>query len=92
MSANKKYNHQMEINDLIDNAIVNAVTRRESVETLSDDEAAKVAGGLTAEATKIAPSIKPEVIIAGFKPIKPICPPLIVGLIALPNEPKIESA
>ncbi len=97
MSANKKYNHQMEINDLIDDAILNAVTRRELVETLSDDEAAKVAGGLTAETTKIAVSIKPEIIIAGFKPIqpikpvKPICPPLIVGLIALPDDGKLTS-
>ncbi|MGF1935083.1 MAG: hypothetical protein RM347_011870 [Nostoc sp. ChiQUE02] len=93
MSANKKYNHQMEINDLIDDAIVNAVTRRELVETLSDEEAARVAGGLTAEATKVPVSIKPE-IIAGFKPIqpiKPICPPLIVGLIALPDDRKLTS-
>ncbi|MBN3909472.1 MAG: hypothetical protein HWQ35_23885 [Nostoc sp. NMS1] len=94
MSENKKYNHQMEINDLIDDAIVNAITRRELVETLSDDEAAGVTGGLTAETTKVALSIKPDVIIAGFKPIqpiKPICPPLIVGLIALPNDAKLTS-
>jgi hypothetical protein len=41
MSENKKCDRQMEINDLIDDAIVNAVTRREFVETLSDDEVAK---------------------------------------------------
>jgi hypothetical protein len=95
MSENKKSNHQMEINDLIDDAITNAVTRRELVETLSDEESAGVAGGLTAETTKVARIIKPDIIIAGFKPIQPIepiCPPFIVGLIALPDESKIELA
>jgi hypothetical protein len=77
MEDNKKSNHQMEINDLIDLAITHAVIRRGLVEeegclALSDEEAAKVAGGVTISKT-------PKVIVAGFKPIRP---PLIVGLIA----------
>ncbi|RUT10015.1 hypothetical protein DSM106972_005100 [Dulcicalothrix desertica PCC 7102] len=50
MEENKKFNHQMEINDLIDDAITNAITRRSLVETkdalfaVSDQEAAIIAG------------------------------------------------
>ncbi len=83
MEDNKKSNHQMEINDLIDCAITNAVIRRGLVEeegflALSDDEAAKVAGGLTSDRSKALGNKTPEVIVAGFKPVRP---PLIVGLI-----------
>ncbi|GAA6619422.1 hypothetical protein [Scytonema sp. NUACC26] len=85
MESNKKSNHHIEINDLIDLAITNAVIRRGLVEeegclALSDDEAAKVAGGLTIDkSTKALSKKTPEVIVAGFKPVRP---PLIVGLIA----------
>ncbi|MFH7028982.1 MAG: hypothetical protein ACHBN1_27215 [Heteroscytonema crispum UTEX LB 1556] len=89
MEANKKDNRQMAINDLIQDAITNAVTRRGLVEKeqallgLSDEEAARIAGGLTSGITAeklkpinpICPPTKPT-------PIKPICPPFIAGLIA----------
>lgn len=83
MENNKKSNHQMEINDLIDLAITNAVIRRGVVEedclALSDDEAARVAGGLAiARDVKALDTKTPKVIVAGFKPVHP---PLIVGLI-----------
>jgi hypothetical protein len=77
----------MEINDLIHDAISNALTRRGLVEedaciALSDEEAARIAGGLTSEikATKFSPI---EPVSPPTKPIsiKPICPPIIVGLI-----------
>jgi len=54
MENNKKHNNQLAINDLIDDAITDAVTRRELV-ALSDEEAARVGGGLTIEGdTKVA--------------------------------------
>ncbi|MDZ8187262.1 MAG: hypothetical protein RMX96_20750 [Nostoc sp. ChiSLP02] len=46
MSEHKKSDGQIEINNLIENAIADAVTRRELVETLSDEESAGVAGGV----------------------------------------------
>lgn len=108
MEESKKSNHQLEINDLIDDAITNAVTRRGLVETLSDEEAASVGGGLTAEKNKKLAVNEPYA-IAGFKPIypycpptkpvepacppvKPICPPIIAGMIALPDEKILPSS
>jgi len=93
MENNKKHNYQLTINDLIDDAITDAVTRRELV-ALSDEEAARVGGGLTIEGdTKVAVNEPVE----AWKPIdpycpptqlptQPICPPIIVGLIALPDQ------
>ncbi len=77
MEESKNYNRQLEINDLIDDAINSAVTRRGLVETLSDEEATSIAGGLTSnENTKLAVSVDKEpYAIAGFKPIDPYCPP-----------------
>jgi hypothetical protein len=77
----------MEINDLIQDAISNALTRRglleeETLLALSDEEATRIAGGLTSEIklTKFNPI---EPVSPPTKPtsIKPICPPIIVGLI-----------
>lgn len=68
----RKCNSQIEITDLISEAVENAVARRnqalqeDALSGLSDEEAGSVAGG------KIA-------IVAGFKPI---CPPIVIGLIA----------
>lgn len=82
---------KMEINDLIGAAVANALTRRELVETLSDEEATSVAGGLTVEEAKLSiycPTIagfKPIQPIQPIKPIKPICP-IVVGLIYIPDE------
>ncbi|MEH2299048.1 hypothetical protein [Nostoc sp.] len=48
----RKYNGQIEINDLIDDAVKNAVARRnqglDSENALSDEEAKNVAGGISA--------------------------------------------
>jgi hypothetical protein len=70
METNKK--NQFEINDLIDEAVNNAVARRgealDSVENLSDEEAKNVTGGAL---------IRP--IILGII----ICPPITIGLIAV---------
>lgn len=92
MEETKKYHRQMEISDLIDDAIANALTRRESVETLSDGEAASIAGGASIEEAKKPVLITYPPTVAGFKPIEPpvvpIKSPIIVtvGLIALPND------
>jgi hypothetical protein len=105
MKESKKHNHQIEINDLIDDAITNAITRR-GLLTVSDDEAASISGGLAKgivfEESKlikpICPPPKPihEPNVAGFKPVVPICPPpkpihppIVVGLIALPDDKNI---
>ncbi|MEJ6484840.1 hypothetical protein N0Y54_26575 [Nostoc punctiforme UO1] len=83
MDTSKKFNQQMEINDLIADAVTNAVTRREILTEeallgLSDEEAAGIIGGLTSEIT--------------VTELKEICPPTVVGLIALPDDqPVVES-
>ncbi|MBR8833147.1 MAG: hypothetical protein DSM106950_03640 [Stigonema ocellatum SAG 48.90 = DSM 106950] len=66
----RKYNGQFEITDLIDDAINNALFRRnqamdsqDALSALSDEEAAKVAGGDNLTVSKI-------------------CLPIIIGLIA----------
>nr|AVH79668.1 hypothetical protein [Desmonostoc muscorum PCC 7121] len=71
---NKKCNNQIEIHDLIDEAVNNALARRnhvidanEGLSNLSSEEAGNIVGGASTPA------------IAGFKPI---CPPIIIGLIA----------
>jgi hypothetical protein len=98
MEESKNYNRQLEINDLIDDAISNAVTRRGLVENLSDDEAASVGGGLEVANPMIAgfkpidpvcpptkPPIKPTC-PPTKPPIKPICPPIVVGIIYSPKD------
>ena len=80
MEESKKYNRQLEINDLIDDATNNAVARRGLLETLSDDEAASVGGGRTLLSGTKRPTI------AGFKTI---CPPITVGLMAAPGGAKL---
>jgi hypothetical protein len=73
----RKYNSQIEINDLIDDAVKNAVTRRnealdseEALLSMSDEEAKSVAGGLS----KINPITLGRIYI----------PPTTIGLIAVP--------
>lgn len=68
-----KYNSQIEINDLIDDAVKNAVTRRnevldseEALLSMSDEEAKSVTGGVG--------------IILGI-----LIKPIIIGLIANPT-------
>jgi hypothetical protein len=69
MTKPTAYN-QIEINDLLDDAIGNAVARRE-LAAISDDEATNIVGGL-AEIKEV------KFEVAGYKPIKPIeyCPPV----------------
>ena len=79
-SISKNHRAKVEITDLIAEAVSNAEARRHQITdveaSLSDAEAAAVKGGFSA-------SVKP--IILG----KMICPPIIVGLIALPTETSI---
>ncbi|MBE9037088.1 hypothetical protein [aff. Roholtiella sp. LEGE 12411] len=79
----RKYNSQIEINDLIDDAVKNAVTRRnealdseEALLSMSDEEAKSVAGG----ASVLLP-IKLFPIILGKFWKYPI---ITIGLIAYP--------
>lgn len=72
----RKYNSQIEINDLIDDAVKNAVTRRnevldseEALLSMSDEESKSVAGGLS----KLVPTR-----LGKF-------PPITIGLVAYPN-------
>jgi hypothetical protein len=79
VKENQKNDPKMKINDLINDAITNAVIRRGLLEeeillAISDEEAGRVAGGLA----KVDHPIIPE--------SKRICPPIIVGLIAKVDE------
>lgn len=77
-----KYRGQLEINDLIDDAVNNAIARRSQIDSesalseLSDEEVRNVAGGQIIK-NPICPPI-----IAGMI----ICPPITVGLIAVPDD------
>jgi hypothetical protein len=77
-SKERKYNSQIEISDLIDGAVKNAMTRRNEVldseETLlsmSDEEAKSVTGGVSNLNTAIV-----------WKPFPPV---VTVGIIAMPH-------
>ncbi|MEH2071078.1 MAG: hypothetical protein V7K47_23465 [Nostoc sp.] len=82
---NRKSNNQIKIHDLIDEAVNNALARRnhimdvnEGFSDLSNEEAGNIVGGLS------TPTLAGKPTIAGFKPI---CPPIIVGLIAIDPKP-----
>ncbi|MDJ0737393.1 MAG: hypothetical protein QNJ47_25565 [Nostocaceae cyanobacterium] len=98
---------KLEINDLLDDAINNALARRQGgidsedgLLGLSEEEASGIGGGLSKQLEVkqlefqpididpcvIDPYVKdPYVAIAGYRPI---CPPIVVGLIAWdPKEP-----
>ena len=87
MDVNKrKCNDPIELNDLIGDAVKNAVARRnlaidseDDLLALSDEELASVTGGKIAGSAQ--PTGKQDIAIAGFKPIEP--PPATVGLIAV---------
>jgi len=71
-AISRKHHSQLEINDLIAEAVVNGEARRHEAiaaaeESLSDEEAAAVKGGLST--------------------IKPIIPPIVMGLIYIPPSP-----
>lgn len=64
-AISRKHQSQLEINDLIAEAVVNAEARRhQAEESLSDEQAAAVKGGLLV--------------------VKPIFPPIVMGLIYIP--------
>ncbi|OUL25697.1 hypothetical protein [Nostoc sp. 106C] len=74
----KSYNGHLEINSLIDDAVNNAIARRnqglvseDALAAVSDEEAKNVAGGLASTTTTIGLIAKP---------------PIIVGIIAIPTE------
>ncbi|WP_225977373.1 hypothetical protein [Nostoc sp. CENA543] len=79
---NRNFKNQIEINDLIDAAVSDALARRsgndDNLSDLSGEDADHVTGGIA------------SLTIAGYKPIppiiKPICPPITVGIIALPGK------
>jgi hypothetical protein len=75
------YSSQIEINDLIDEAVKNAVARRnealnseEALLSVSDAEAKSISGGIS--------SVDTSVILC---PIFPICP-VVVGLMVPPED------
>ncbi len=93
---------KLEINDLIGDAVNNALARRQGgmesedgLLALSEEEARGIGGGLSIQQLEIKPIdpcviepyVKEPYVIAGYKPI-PICPPIIVGLIAWEPNPK----
>jgi hypothetical protein len=84
----RKYN-QFEINDLIDDAVNNAIARRgvtdsqDDFSALSDEEATKVAGGLQAIINGIIINPNPPIVngvIIKPEPTPPKCVPILIGL------------
>ena len=76
-------NHRLEINDLIDSAVNNAVARRdEALASVSNEEAKNVSGGI-ALTTSGARLIKP--IICGII----IREPITIGKIARPTDVRL---
>ena len=76
-------NHRLEINDLIDSAVNNAVARRnEALSSVSNEEAKNVSGGIA-------------LTTSGVRPIRPIWwgkiirPPIRIGLIARPTDDRL---
>lgn len=91
MKGYKKHNSQIEINDLIDDAITNALTRRglvESLSALSDEETAGITSGFSTKPSIDVVCNYPEIAVAGFKQVEPICPP--IKPICLPVQPVIK--
>ncbi|NMG22069.1 hypothetical protein [Brasilonema bromeliae] len=97
MNANKiNSNGRFEINDLIDDAVKNAVARRSQVIdsedallVLAETEAQSIIGGAAAaiSESKVSPLITGKIAVSEPTPKPPIkavvCPPIIVGLIAV---------
>ena len=76
-------NHRLEINDLIDSAVNNAVARRnEALASVSDEEAKNVSGGI---ASRVLRPIKPIPIICGII----IREPITIGKIARPTDVRL---
>jgi hypothetical protein len=76
-------NHRLEINDLIDSAVNNAVARRnEALSSVSNEEAKNVSGGIA-------------LTTSGARPIKPIIcgiiirEPITIGKIARPTDVRL---
>ena len=73
MSANQK----IEIDDLISDAVANAVARRNDMQILSGEEASSISGGLVALNKDTDFSNDTKIKSVEFKPY-----PLVVGLVA----------
>ena len=76
-------NHRLEINDLIDSAVNNAVARRnEALASVSDEEAKNVSGGiaLTTSGARLIKPIRWGIIIRK---------PITIGLIASPTDVRL---
>ncbi len=72
-------NHKIEIDDLIGDAVANAIARRNDIQPLSGEEASSISGGLTASDKGTTPGKNPK---PKFEEIK-FCPPIVVGLVAV---------
>ena len=76
-SNQRKHNSKVEINDLIDDAVNNALARRnEALVDVSNEEAENIAGGLAISPIKLG-FVNP--IILG----RIVCPPITIGIIAV---------
>ena len=74
--------HRLEINDLIDSAVNNAVARREeALASVSNEEAKNVSGGI-AITTTVGRLIRPPILL-GIMVKPPIITGIITGKIAL---------
>lgn len=77
-------NHRLEINDLIDSAVNNAVARRnEALASVSDEEAKNVSGGI-AITTRGARLIRPPIWFGII-----ISDPITTGKIARPTDVRL---
>jgi hypothetical protein len=90
MNANKVNSGRFEINDLIDDAVKNAVARRSQVIdsedallVLAETEAQSILGGAVAIPESAIFKSKPWVTAGMIAPVEPICPPVITGKIAV---------
>ncbi|MBW4629470.1 MAG: hypothetical protein KME49_29140 [Brasilonema octagenarum HA4186-MV1] len=95
MNPNKvNYNGRFEINDLIDDAVKNAVERRSQVIdsedallVLAETEAQSILGGAVAELSKSSiclPIITGKIAVPQPTP-KPVCPPIVLGIMVAPD-------
>lgn len=91
MNGQQRKSNQVEINDLIDDAVNNAIKRRGATDSpddflaLSDQEATRVAGGLQPTIHGVIINPNPPVIHGVIINPNPPEPPLINGIIIRPE-------
>ncbi|MFB2974921.1 hypothetical protein [Microseira sp. BLCC-F43] len=83
----RKPSSQFEINDLIDDAVTNAMARRGFSEDLSDEEAASVAGGVRAITNNCTSVELKPIDLVTTKPSLPI--DLVTTKPSLPIDPPV---